>query len=73
MVPQEVKDAIAKILAACRKANKKCGIFAVDGQEGRQFAEQGFDMICVATDYMTLDAALKDSFKIAKGGVKQPS
>lgn len=69
-VAQELKDAIAKILAACRKAGKKCGIFSVGGPQAKQFAEQGFDLISVATDYTALDFTLKEQLATAKGGVK---
>ena len=69
-VAQELKDAIAKVLAACRKAGKKCGIFSVGGPQAKLFAEQGFDLISVATDYTALDFTLKEQLATAKGGMK---
>jgi 4-hydroxy-2-oxoheptanedioate aldolase len=69
-VAQELKDAIAKVLAACHKAGKKCGIFSVGGPQAKLFAEQGFDLISVATDYTALDFTLKEQLATAKGGVK---
>lgn len=61
---------MVKILTACRRAGKKCGIYATDGEQARQFAEQGFDMISVATDYTTLAFALSESLSTARGGTK---
>lgn len=69
-VAQELKDAIAKILTACRKAGKKCGIFSVGGAQAKQFAEQGFDLISVATDYTALAFTVQEQMATAKGGVK---
>lgn len=67
VIAQEVKDALAKVLAASRKAGKKTGIFATSGQQAREFAAQGFEIISVATDYTALEFTLKESLSIAKG------
>lgn len=68
----ELKVAIGKILAACRRAGKKCGIYSVGGEQAKQFADEGFDMISVAADYTALDFALKQQLSIAKGGPEPP-
>lgn len=69
-VAPELKAAIAKVLGACRKAGKKCGIFSVGGAQAKQFAEQGFDLISVATDYTALAFTLQEQMATAKGNVK---
>ena len=70
VIAQEVKDALAKILAASHKAGKKCGIFSTGGEQAQQFAAQGFDLISVATDYTALEFTLKESLSVAKGTAK---
>ncbi|RDA82483.1 hypothetical protein CP532_2315 [Ophiocordyceps camponoti-leonardi (nom. inval.)] len=67
VVAPELTAAIARILAACRKAGKKCGIYSTDGEQARQFREQGFDMISVATDYTALDFVLRQQMSVARG------
>ena len=61
---------MVKILSACKKAGKKCGIYATSGEQARQFADQGYDMICVATDHTALDFTLRESLAIASSKVK---
>ncbi|PHH89496.1 hypothetical protein CDD83_5961 [Cordyceps sp. RAO-2017] len=68
----ELEDAMARILAACRKAGKKCGIYSTDGRQAKMFADQGYDMISVATDYTALEFELKQQMCAAKGE-SQPS
>ncbi|ODA81984.1 hypothetical protein RJ55_00489 [Drechmeria coniospora] len=68
VVPRELKDAIANILAACRRSGKKCGMYATSGEEAKTLADQGFDMISVAADYTALEFVLKQQLSAAKGG-----
>lgn len=72
-MPAELSAAIAKILDACRRAGKKCGIYSTGGEQARQFAGEGFDMISVATDYTTLQCALHGKLSAAQGGPTPPS
>lgn len=58
---------MARILAACRKCGKKCGIYSTDGEQARQFREQGFDRISVATDYTALEFVLQQQLCAARG------
>ncbi|KAG6026454.1 hypothetical protein E4U41_001264 [Claviceps citrina] len=67
MAPQ-LKAAMARILAACRQAGKKCGMFATSGEQARLYAEQGFDMISVSTDYTALEHILEQQFSASVGG-----
>ncbi|KHN93865.1 Pyruvate/Phosphoenolpyruvate kinase [Metarhizium album ARSEF 1941] len=64
----ELEEAIARILAACRKAGKKCGIYATSGEQAKLYSDQGFDMISVSADYTALDHILKQQFSASQGG-----
>jgi 4-hydroxy-2-oxoheptanedioate aldolase len=70
VVAPELKEALANILAAAKKAGKKCGIYASNGEQARQFKEQGFDMMNVATDYTILEHVVNEQLSIAQGGPK---
>ncbi|KAJ4241489.1 hypothetical protein NW757_012188 [Fusarium falciforme] len=63
----ELKEALARILAATRRASKKCGIYCKDAQQAREFAAQGYDMLVAATDYTTLQTAVNGEVTSAKG------
>ncbi|KAF5003857.1 hypothetical protein FDECE_9622 [Fusarium decemcellulare] len=63
----ELKEALARILAATRKAGKKCGIYCKDAHQANEFAAQGYDMLVAATDYTALQAAVNSEVTIAKG------
>lgn len=67
MVPRQVSDAVAKIRDAAHRAGKKSGIFATGPEQARQFAEQGFDFISVATDYTALESTPNEAFAVATG------
>lgn len=66
----ELNDAIAKVVSASRKAGKKCGIYSTGGEQAKLFVDQGFDMISVGTDWMALEATMKDQLALATGAVK---
>lgn len=63
----ELQAAIAKILAATRKAGKKCGIYCSTGEQAKAAAAQGFDMINVSTDYTALQSLVASEFNVATG------
>lgn len=62
----ELKEAIARILEATRKAGKKCGIYCSTGEQAKVCADQGFDMINVATDFTSLTAIASHELSVAK-------
>ncbi|KAM0506764.1 hypothetical protein ACHAP9_003103 [Verticillium nonalfalfae] len=64
----ELHEAIARVLEATHKAGKKAGIFCTSGEQGKQYAEQGFDMISVATDFTMLQHAVADAVSVARDG-----
>lgn len=67
MMGPELKEALARILAATRRAGKKCGIYCKDAQQAREFAAQGYDMLVAATDFTALQAAVNGEVTLAKG------
>ncbi|MBR2530786.1 MAG: hypothetical protein IKE35_07165 [Lachnospiraceae bacterium] len=53
-------DAIAKILAACKKNNVMCTILAGSIEQARAYLEQGYDGIAYNVDLMIVQNAFKD-------------
>lgn len=42
----ELKEAVAKIQRAAKKNEKYTGIYSTSGDQAREFADQGFNMVC---------------------------
>lgn len=63
----ELKAAMSRILAATRKAGKKCGIYCKDSKQAREFAEQGYDMIVAVTDYTSIQQITRTELGLARG------
>ncbi len=63
----ELDEAIDRILRAAVAAGKKCGIYCSSGEQAKQYADKGFHMINVATDYTTLRAAMGNELSAALG------
>ncbi|KAF7545825.1 hypothetical protein G7Z17_g8890 [Cylindrodendrum hubeiense] len=66
----ELKEALGKVLSASKNAGKKCGVYCTSGEQAKMFAEQGFDMMNVVTDYTALEFTAKEQFSIADGAAK---
>ncbi|KAL2685090.1 hypothetical protein Neosp_006185 [[Neocosmospora] mangrovei] len=64
---QELKDAIAKVLSAGQRAGKKTGVYCTGGEQAKLFADQGFDMMNVVTDYTALGVVAKEQLSFAEG------
>jgi len=64
---QELKDAIEKIKEAAHAEGKKVGIYCTDGQQAQGYAQRGFDLISVCTDFPAITAAFASNLSIAKG------
>ena len=43
----ELKEAIAKIQRAAKENEKSTGIYSTSGEQAREFADQGFNMVRV--------------------------
>lgn len=63
----ELKEAIAKIQRAAKANNKASGIYATSGDQARQYADQGFQMVSVATDAASLPASMQSALTTARG------
>jgi 4-hydroxy-2-oxoheptanedioate aldolase len=70
VIAPELSDAIAKVLAAAKKVDKRAGIYCTSGEQAKHFADMGFHMIHVATDITALQAVMADTLAIAKGEAK---
>ncbi|KAK2041258.1 HpcH/HpaI aldolase/citrate lyase family protein [Colletotrichum somersetense] len=70
IIKKELSDAIDRVLEATHKAGKKVGIFCTSGEQSKFFADKGFDMISVATDYTALQFTLAESLSVARGEAK---
>lgn len=66
----ELDDAIARIYKATVAAGKKCGIFCTSGEQAKKYADMGFHMINVATDFTALQATMVDALAVAQGKVQ---
>ncbi|KAL6718079.1 hypothetical protein ACLMJK_004164 [Lecanora helva] len=63
----ELKAAIAKIQEAAKANEKSTGIFSTSGEQAREFADQGFNMVSVITDLPALSTFMTASLKAAQG------
>lgn len=63
----ELRDAIERVLRAAVAAGRKCGIYCISGAQAKHYADMGFHMISVATDYSTLGEEMVKRLAIARG------
>lgn len=70
---EELKEAIEKIKEAAHAEGKKVGIYCTSGEQSREFAEKGFDMVSIAADMLAVQAYFSETLKVAsgKGGGEQ--
>lgn len=66
-IDPELNEAISRILRAAVTAGKKCGIYCTSGEQAKQYADAGFHMISVATDFTALAGVAAESLAIAQG------
>lgn len=69
---EELQAAIAKVQEVAEKAGKKSGIFCTSGEQGKKYADFGFDMVNVATDMMIMPTALGQALAVARGQSEVP-
>lgn len=63
----ELKDAVARIQRAAKENQKASGIYTTSGDQARQYADQGFQMISTATDAVSLPASMQSALTAARG------
>lgn len=68
---RELVEAIDSILRAAQKHGKRTGIYCTSGEQAREYAEKGFNMISVAADMIALPAYFSQVLSVAKGGSGQ--
>lgn len=64
----ELVEAITSVNKAAEEAGKKSGIYCNNGEEARQYADQGFNMVSAMTDMVAIPKAFGQAFDAAKGG-----
>ncbi|KAJ5103719.1 hypothetical protein N7532_004248 [Penicillium argentinense] len=64
---EEHEAIIQRILKAAHGAGKKAAIFCTDGNDSRNRAQQGFDMISVNTDVGVIRTGMLNELKVANG------
>lgn len=66
--PTQVKDAMARVLAAAQAVDTCCcGVYAGSPEQARDYAAAGFHMVNVVTDVLTLQAAASAAVQVARG------
>jgi 4-hydroxy-2-oxoheptanedioate aldolase len=63
--------AIQRIRVAADNAGKKCGIYCTSGEQAKFYADNGYHMISVATDFTALGDAMADALATARGESKK--
>ncbi|KAL8869056.1 MAG: hypothetical protein Q9174_004555 [Haloplaca sp. 1 TL-2023] len=64
---EELKEAIAKIQRVAKENQRGSGIYAVSGEQAREYADHGYQMVSVATDATLLPASMQSALTAAKG------
>jgi 4-hydroxy-2-oxoheptanedioate aldolase len=64
---QELKDAIEKIKEAAHAEGKKVAMYCNTGEQAKEYAGRGFDMISILTDQMGITGAFAQSLAVASG------
>lgn len=67
----ELKQAIENIKEAAHAEGKKVGIYCTSGEQARECAEKGFDMISIAADMIAIPAYFSQTLAVASGGAKE--
>jgi 4-hydroxy-2-oxoheptanedioate aldolase len=63
----ELESAIESIHEAAKKHGKRTGIYCTSGEQGKLFADKGFNMISVAADMIAIPAYFSETLAKAKG------
>jgi 4-hydroxy-2-oxoheptanedioate aldolase len=65
---EELKEAIEEIKDAAHAEGKKVGIYCTSGEQSREFAEKGFDMVSIAADILAVQSYFGQTLATARGG-----
>ncbi|PSN73102.1 Phosphoenolpyruvate/pyruvate domain-containing protein [Corynespora cassiicola Philippines] len=64
---EELKTAIHNIKEAAHAEGKKVGIYCTSGQQAREYAEKGFDMISISADMLGITQYFSETLATASG------
>ncbi|GAB7361005.1 hypothetical protein MBLNU230_g1048t1 [Neophaeotheca triangularis] len=64
---EELVAAVERIRVAAKGAGKKVGIYCGSGEQAREFADKGFDMVSAATDAHVVSKAFGQALDAARG------
>ncbi|KAF2731177.1 Phosphoenolpyruvate/pyruvate domain-containing protein [Polyplosphaeria fusca] len=64
---KELVDAIDRIKEAAHAKGKKVGIYCTGGEQAREMAEKGFDMISIAADMIAIPQYFSETLATASG------
>lgn len=64
---EELKQAITKIKEAAHAEGKKVGIYCTSGEQAKECADSGFDMISIAADMIAIPAYFSQTLAVASG------
>ncbi|ORY13470.1 Pyruvate/Phosphoenolpyruvate kinase-like domain-containing protein [Clohesyomyces aquaticus] len=64
---EELKEAIERIRDAAHAEGKKVGIYCTGGEQAREYAEKGFDMISIAADMIAIPQFFGQTLAVASG------
>lgn len=62
----EVRDALDRVLGACRARGKVASVFCANGERARRLAAAGFQMCAVGTDAALLDQGVRTALQAAR-------
>ncbi|KAL8736311.1 MAG: hypothetical protein Q9166_000466 [cf. Caloplaca sp. 2 TL-2023] len=63
----ELKKAVAKIQRVAKESKKASGMYAKTGDQAREYADQGFQMISVSTSIVSLPTSIQFALTTARG------
>jgi 4-hydroxy-2-oxoheptanedioate aldolase len=64
---EELKKAIDDIKEAAHAEGKKVGIYCTSGQQAKEYAEKGYDMISISADMIAIPAYFANTLAVARG------
>lgn len=68
---EELKQAIESIKEAAHVEGKKVAMYCTSGEQAREYADKGFDMLSIAADMIAIPAYFSQTLAVASGGAKE--
>jgi 4-hydroxy-2-oxoheptanedioate aldolase len=64
---EELKKAIDDIKEAAHAEGKKVGIYCTSGQQAKEYADKGHNMISISADMIAIPAYFANTLAVARG------